>query len=102
MCDKCYDCDTSIEHRIIPVGCLKYPSEKLMTECKNAHLQTDLKNICERKNMNFYKIHFKPLYQTNCCGYLIDIIEDAHTCVPNDNDIETNLNLKHSLKNFFD
>ena len=66
------------------------------------HVQSDLMGICVRQNMHFfYASHFKPLHQSKFCGGLIDNRADAPIFVLEDNDRETKLNLKHSLKFFF-
>ena len=56
---------------------------------------------CKTKHDFFYEIHFKTLHQSKYCGYLIDNRAETPICVMEDNVIETKLNLKHALKNFF-
>ena len=52
------------------------------------------------KKCHFYDIHFKRFHQPKFCGALIDNIADSPFCVLDDNDRETNINLKHDLKTF--
>ena len=51
MCDNCYDCDTSNEHKKDNIGVLEFSLEKLINECKYVHFQSDMKNICVRQNI---------------------------------------------------
>ena len=53
MCEKCYECDSSISNRKIIVECQKYP-KKLIMKCTNFHIQSDLMNIGVRQNMNLF------------------------------------------------
>ena len=48
-----------------------------------------------------YDIHFKLLHQPKRFGYLIDNKADALICVLGDNDRESKLNFKDSIKHFF-
>ena len=54
MCEKLYDCYTSIEHRNIKVGVPEVPFKKLIMECTYVHVQSDLKKISLRKNMHLF------------------------------------------------
>ena len=45
--------------------------------------------------------NFKPLHQSICCGSLIDNRADAHICVIDDKERETNINLRYALKDLF-
>ena len=56
---------------------------------------------CKTKHAFFYDSHFKTLYQSKCCGDIIDNRADATIFVLEDNDIHTKLNLRHALENFF-
>ena len=53
---------------------------------------------CKIKHVFFYDSHFKPLHQQIFCWYIIDNISDAPIYVLEDIYIQTNINLKHSLK----
>ena len=39
---------------------------------------------CWKKHAFFYSSHFKPLYQTKCCGFLVYNRADAPICVLDD------------------
>ena len=54
--------------------------------------------MCKTKQTFIYDSHFKPSHQPKYCGALIDNREDALIYYLNDNDRETNLNLKNLLK----
>ena len=56
---------------------------------------------CCTKHAFVYDSHFKPLYQTKCCGVLIYNRVDAPIYVFEDKDRETKKKLRHSLKEFF-
>ena len=51
---------------------------KLMMECTYIHVN-------KTKHAFVYAIHFKPVYQPKCCGYLIDNRADAPIRVLDDN-----------------
>ena len=70
-------------------------------ECTFVHFQSDLMNISVIKNMHFFRSHFKPLHQSKCCGALIDNRAGVQMFVSGDKEIETKMNLRYSLKDFF-
>ena len=56
---------------------------------------------CNTKHTSVYDSHFKLLHQSKFCVVLIDNIVDAPIFVLEDNDIDTELNLKHALEKCF-
>ena len=54
--------------------------------------------ICKTKHALIYDSHFKHLHEPKGCGAIIDNRSDSPICVMGDNDIETNIYLKHALK----
>ena len=56
---------------------------------------------CKTKYAFFYDSHFKSLHQSKCCEAFVENRADAPICVLEDKELETKLNLRHSLKSFF-
>ena len=51
------------------------------------------------KNIVFlYDNHFRPLHQPKCCWDIVDNRAYVPICVLDDNDRETKISLKHTLK----
>ena len=55
----------------------------------------------KKKHAFVYDSHFKPLHQSKYFGDIIYNRVDAPSCVLQNNDRQTKLDLRHALKPFF-
>ena len=98
MSDNCYECDSIIENRKKTMGCQKYPKKvNYRVYIFSCSVRSE-EYRCKTKHAFVYDSHFNIFHQSECCGDHIDNKSDAHIFVLEDNNRETKLNLKHTLK----
>ena len=63
MCEKCYECESSISNRKIIVECQKYPKKFNYEVYKFPYSVRSDEYRCKTKHEFVYDNHFNPLHQ---------------------------------------